>query len=580
MKKYFLTLFKNQYKKNFNKFPIYYLGVWCTPLTQIDANDKCTLSNPIENERFQKNSSNYFTKVKKKISPHVYKKLNEIHKTNYSYEYWDFILGFYIEVVIGLVYQKWILLQKIKKNKKKKFITNLYKINREAIALNSTSEFYNKILNNGETIQHYIDTVIIENSKICEYKKIKKYLNPRRLQIKKNRNSKLEFLYKLSNFYLKLSKSAENIFLSPINPRFILKSFLKKKKLPIYLKDPNLNYKYNKNLRDWNLKINSKNYFENTVIKILSNILPRSVLEGYSTNKQLIKKKYNFKSKNLFFAIGVSDLFNTLMIEKKLEGARLINIQHGGNYGTIRRYLDECYELNNADYFLSYGFGRENLNYKISSKIIKLGPINFEKKLGPTREKKKFLFILPHFIFRYVQMNTYPWTKQKFDHLNEITNLFNTLDNEIKKISEIRFHPFDKDVILNYMKKNISDFKHYKIYNKTKIDFEKYNLVISLYPGTSMLQSLYKNLPTIISFPTKYFKLKKIIKKNFNKLKQNNIFFEDTSKLVNFLNNSELNPNKWWYSKKIQSETKKFIKLFCINVNQEKKIQKFLSEIN
>ena len=83
-----------------------------------------------------------------------------------------------------------------------------------------------------------------------------------------------------------------------------------------------------------NLKINSKNYFENTVIKILSNILPRSVLEGYSTNKQLIKKKYNFKSKNLFFAIGVSDLFNTLMIEKKLEGARLINIQHGGNYGT------------------------------------------------------------------------------------------------------------------------------------------------------------------------------------------------------------------------------------------------------
>ena len=168
--------------------------------------------------------------------------------------------------------------------------------------------------------------------------------------------------------------------------------------MPIYLKDPNLNYKYDKNLRDWNLKINSKNHFENTVIKILSNILPRSVLEGYSTNKQLIKKKYNFKSKNLFFAISVSDLFNTLMIEKKLEGARLINIQHGGNYGTIKRYLDECYELNNADYFLSYGFGRENLDYKISSKIIKLGPINFEKKLGPTRKKKNYFYSTTFYI--------------------------------------------------------------------------------------------------------------------------------------------------------------------------------------
>ena len=112
------------------------------------------------------------------------------------------------------------------------------------------------------------------------------------------------------------------------------------------------------------------------------------------------------------------------------------------------------------------------------------------------------------------------------------------------------------------MKKNISDFKHYKIYNKTKIDFEKYNLVISLYPGTSMLQSLYKNLPTIISFPTNLFKLKNNVKKNFNKLKQNNIFFEDTSKLADFLNNSELNPNKWWYSKKIQSEIKNLLNYF------------------
>ena len=30
-------------------------------------------------------------------------------------------------------------------------------------------------------------------------------------------------------------------------------------------------------------------------------------------------------------------------------------------------------------------------------------------------------------------MNSYPWTKQKFDHLNKIINLFNTLNNEIKK---------------------------------------------------------------------------------------------------------------------------------------------------
>ena len=65
MKKYFLTLFKNQYKKILINFQTIILVYGVHLLNQIDANNKCTLSNPIENERFQKNSSNYFTKVKK-----------------------------------------------------------------------------------------------------------------------------------------------------------------------------------------------------------------------------------------------------------------------------------------------------------------------------------------------------------------------------------------------------------------------------------------------------------------------------------------------------------------------------------
>ena len=50
-------------------------------------------------------------------------------------------------------------------------------------------------------------------------------------------------------------------------------------------------------------------------------------------------------------------------------------------------------------------------------------------------------------------MNSYPWTKQKFYHLNQIINLLNSLDKKVKKISEIRFHPMDQDIILNFMKK-------------------------------------------------------------------------------------------------------------------------------
>ena len=95
-----------------------------------------------------------------------------------------------------------------------------------------------------------------------------------------------------------------------------------------------------------------------------------------------------------------------------------------------------------------------------------------------------------------------------------------------------------------------------------------------------MVQSLYKNLPTIISFPTDYFKLKENIKKYYKILKKNNIFFEDYIKLADFLNNSKFNPINWWEQKKLQLEVDKFKKLFCFSKNQEKNMEKFITKIN
>ena len=101
------------------------------------------------------------------------------------------------------------------------------------------------------------------------------------------------------------------------------------------------------------------------------------------------------------------------------------------------------------------------------TKIIRIGPIDLEKKKSNILQEDKYLFILPHFIFNYLQMNSYPWTMQKFKHLNQIINMLNNLDDRKKKISEIRLHQFDQKEILNYMKK-IINFHLFKICNKMK----------------------------------------------------------------------------------------------------------------
>ena len=84
----------------------------------------------------------------------------------------------------------------------------------------------------------------------------------------------------------------------------------------------------------------------------------KSILEGYKINKSYIDRYYKSIPKNIFFSDGVSDLFKILIAEKKLNGSKIINIQHGGNYGKMRRYLNEEYEYKYSDYFLSYGFSK------------------------------------------------------------------------------------------------------------------------------------------------------------------------------------------------------------------------------
>ena len=125
-------------------------------------------------------------------------------------------------------FQRFILL----KNKKTKeiFIHNykLLKINPEDIAPNSCDHFINYFLLHNKTIIHYIDSSIITKLRICHYTKKFHLFKRKKFKIKNNYiNKKIKLLYLLSELYLKFFPSLNNIFLTTINPRFMISSFLK-----------------------------------------------------------------------------------------------------------------------------------------------------------------------------------------------------------------------------------------------------------------------------------------------------------------------------------------------------------------
>ena len=102
-------------------------------------------------------------------------------------------------------------------------------------------------------------------------------------------------------------------------------------------------------------------------------------------------------------------------------------------------------------------------------------------------------------------------------------------------------------------------------------------LVLCFFPQTAYVESIYKNIPTIL-IGNKYC----IFKSSNNqlilkKLKLCNMYFDDLKSAVNFLNSNHNNIFKWWNNRKVQ-ETRKFFlnKYYDISDNKFTKFKNFL----
>ena len=154
----------------------------------------------------------------------------------------------------------------------------------------------------------------------------------------------------------------------------------------------------------------------------------------------------------MFSKILISEL-----IKKK---TKVINFQHGGNYGFIKSYTSEEHEIKNSNIFLSFGWNKKYilsaLN-KTKCKIKNFVPLDFPKINKIKNQSNKILFILPHFEPYFFANNneSYPICDEKLILIDQITQLFNSIDANVLKEVELRFHPHDKKSVKKYFMSKI-----------------------------------------------------------------------------------------------------------------------------
>jgi putative transferase (TIGR04331 family) len=90
-------------------------------------------------------------------------------------------------------------------------------------------------------------------------------------------------------------------------------------------------------------------------------------------------------------------------------------------------------------------------------------------------------------------------------------------------------------------------------------------LVIHFYLATTFLETVSNNIPSILFIDEEKHNFNKKTTSLFKSLKKNNILFNDSKMMYEFIDKNFNNLERWWYSKKTQNSLNLFRDNYCRN---------------
>ena len=567
---------------------IFFLGDWCLYGKKVNSLNYLVLDDHWTEHESIPRKAKYIYKIFEKILPAVSKNLNSIHNVRLSENYWKFLIGPWLLSFIGVIYDRFIVIEKALSldNIEETIVSN------KGYAPSTYDEYY-KIIN-------YDDYNFIIFSQLISLLNIKlkvkevdtdPLFNKEESGVSDNSETDINFMqfYKSSVYCIKsilynLYVSSYNLFYKKSYLQIItsglsikqvdsLLSIIKHKKqfIPIIgnAKKNEIENKTEMNLQlRKQLNIASSEKFERVLSNLIPKHMPMEYIELFENNRQKAIQnslKYN-EVKLMLMRSPLENKTSTRfhvseMIEK---GAKVVGCQHGGGYG-IKNYLShEDLEIDISDQYLTWGWKSKKKNVK-SFFVTKTGWIKKYKY----NSKGNIIIIgasCRKFFMNFAEGQIPFYNKI---YLDNSKNLIRNLDSAPKEKLLYRFqwqYGFnEKDKLLNEFpdlnystRENDSHF--YNLFYNSSL-----NIATSDY--TSHLQSFILNHPTILFWDNEYYEPRKIAKKYYDNLSEAGILYSDPALCAKKINEIHLNPMKWWSSDKVQKAKNEYCNYFCLIAN-------------
>jgi putative transferase (TIGR04331 family) len=245
-----------------------------------------------------------------------------------------------------------------------------------------------------------------------------------------------------------------------------------------------------------------------------------------------------------------------LVAEWRQYGTLMLYHQHGGGYGIDYRHLKEEYEVRVADYYYTFGWRVAEQSHvkSLSPPMPMIKSLSHSKKwlLLVCLDLPKVVGALP--TFESIQINIDKMHRETFEFIDSISNHRNLF---IRPYT----HDYNRGIV-EMMRKTApkAQFDDFRYSSSTR--FSECYLAVHNYLGTSWLETLALNTPTICFYPGTY-PFREEVKAHISALELAGVLHKSGSSAALFINNLGDDIDAWWNGPIVKKARGDFVKQYA-----------------
>jgi putative transferase (TIGR04331 family) len=287
--------------------------------------------------------------------------------------------------------------------------------------------------------------------------------------------------------------------------------------------------------------------------------MPPYILEGFTEFRNQVialpiaRPKATYSANALWSNL----IYKILNAEWQQQGTKILYHQHGGGYGIDKIHMIENHETRVADQYYSWGWQRTN-------RLVKpLSPPAF----NIMKRKKRWLLLMcedfPMVPLR-IHFQPMPGTVQTM-HRQTIDFL-----QELKFRDGLMVRPYSIEygwMAIKSMRDAAPD-ANFDLPPKAPSSFQRFaqsRLVVHNYLGTSWLETLALNIPTVCFYDPETYVFREEAQLLIEKLAKVGVLHISGVAAAHFVSNLDGEPQEWWNKPNVQETRQKFIQKYACN---------------